>query len=225
MKLMCELVEDVRYLVEENNGKKSVFIEGVFMQADKPNRNGRRYDSGILQREVDRYVKEHVEKNRAYGELGHPQGPSINLERVSHMIKSIRKEGSDFIGKAKIMDTPYGNIVSNLIAEGACLGVSSRGMGSLKEGKDGIMEVQDDFFLATAADIVADPSAPDAFVRGIMEGVEWVMDPSTGVFKKTVSERMDMMRNDMRKMNVRQLEEQKFQKFEEFLRIVSGKNL
>lgn len=224
MKLMCELTEDVKYIVEENNGKKSVYIEGVFMQADRPNRNGRRYGTEILAREVDRYVKEHVNKNRAYGELGHPQGPSINLERVSHMIKSIRQEGSDFIGKAKIMDTPYGNIVSNLIAEGASLGVSSRGMGSLKEGKDGIMEVQNDFFLATAADIVADPSAPDAFVRGIMEGVEWVMDPSTGAFRKSINDQMEMMRNDMKKMTVRDIQEQKFQKFEQFLNMIGGKS-
>lgn len=224
MKLMCELTEDVKYIVEENNGKKSVYIEGVFMQADRPNRNGRRYSSDILAKEVDRYVNEHVNRNRAYGELGHPQGPTINLERVSHMIKSIRQEGSDFIGKAKIMDTPYGNIVSNLIAEGASLGVSSRGMGSIKEGKDGIMEVQNDFFLATAADIVADPSAPDAFVRGIMEGVEWVMDPSTGAFKKSISDSMEIMRNDMKKMSLVQLEEQKFQKFEQFLNMISGKN-
>jgi hypothetical protein len=221
---MCELTEDVKYIVEENNGKKSVYIEGVFMQADRPNRNGRRYSSDILAKEVDRYVNEHVNRNRAYGELGHPQGPTINLERVSHMIKSIRQEGSDFIGKAKIMDTPYGNIVSNLIAEGASLGVSSRGMGSIKEGKDGIMEVQNDFFLATAADIVADPSAPDAFVRGIMEGVEWVMDPSTGAFKKSISDSMEIMRNDMKKMSLVQLEEQKFQKFEQFLNMISGKN-
>lgn len=224
MKLMCELTEDVKYIVEENNGKKNVYIEGVFMQADQPNRNGRRYSSEVLAREVDRYIKEHVNKNRAYGELGHPQGPSINLERVSHMIKSIRQEGSNFIGKAKIMDTPYGNIVSNLIAEGACLGVSSRGMGSLKEGKDGIMEVQDDFFLATAADIVADPSAPDAFVRGIMEGVEWVMDPSTGAFRKSISDNMEIMRSSLKKMSITQIEEQKIQKFEQFLNMISGKN-
>ena len=176
MILMTELNEDVQYVVEEVEGKKQYHIEGVWMQGDIGNRNGRRYPVAVLEKEVTRYNEQYIAKNRAFGELGHPSGPSINLDRVSHMIKSLKREGNNFIGRAKIMDSPMGNIVKNLIAEGAQLGVSSRGMGSIKESKDGIMEVQDDFYLATAGDIVADPSAPDAFVRGIMEGVEWVWD-------------------------------------------------
>ena len=176
MKLITEVHESIEYISEANeDGEKEFFIEGVFMQANQKNRNGRVYPTKVLEREVARYNKEYVEKNRAFGELGHPQGPTINLERVSHMIKSLTKEGDNFMGKAKIMDSPYGNIVKNLIREGASLGVSSRGMGSLK-AKNGVNEVQSDFYLATAADIVADPSAPDAFVEGIMEGVEWVYE-------------------------------------------------
>lgn len=176
MILMTELNEDVQYVVEEVEGKKQYYIEGVWMQGDIGNRNGRRYPVAVLEKEVTRYNEQYIAKNRAFGELGHPSGPAINLDRVSHMIKSLQREGNNFIGRAKIMDSPMGNIVKNLIAEGAQLGVSSRGMGSIREAKDGIMEVQDDFYLATAGDIVADPSAPDAFVRGIMEGVEWVWD-------------------------------------------------
>ena len=176
MILMTELNEDVQYVVEDVEGKKQYHIEGVWMQGDIGNRNGRRYPVAVLEKEVTRYNEQYISKNRAFGELGHPSGPAINLDRVSHMIKSLKREGNNFIGRAKIMDSPMGNIVKNLIAEGAQLGVSSRGMGSIKEAKDGIMEVQDDFYLATAGDIVADPSAPDAFVRGIMEGVEWVWD-------------------------------------------------
>lgn len=176
MRLITEINEDIKYLVEEKEGTKHFFIEGIWMQGNIGNRNGRMYRTETLDKEVNRYNEQYIAKNRAYGELGHPAGPSINLDRVSHMIKSLRREGDNFIGKAKIMDTPMGKIVQNLIAEGAQLGVSSRGMGSIKENKQGIMEVQDDFYLATAGDIVADPSAPDAFVRGIMEGVEWVWD-------------------------------------------------
>ena len=176
MKLITEVYESIEYISEANeNGEKEYFIEGIFMQANKKNRNGRMYPTEVLEREVDRYNKEYVVKNRAFGELGHPQGPTINLERVSHMIKELKKDGDNFVGKAKIMDSPYGTIVKNLIKEGASLGVSSRGMGSLKS-KNGVNEVQGDFYLATAADIVADPSAPDAFVEGIMEGVEWVYE-------------------------------------------------
>lgn len=182
MKLICEVNEDLKLITEANErGGRSYFIEGVFMQAEQKNRNGRVYPKGIMAREVDRYVKENVNQNRAYGELGHPSGPTINLERVSHMIKEIREDGNNYIGRAKIMDTPYGNIVKNLMEEGARLGVSTRGMGSLKE-RNGFMEVQDDFHLATAGDIVADPSAPDAFVHGIMEGKEWVWD--NGILKE-----------------------------------------
>jgi hypothetical protein len=176
MKLITELNEEVKYLVEEKEGKKNYFIEGIIMQADITNRNGRMYPSHIMEKEVGRYNEEYVNKGRAYGELGHPAGPTINLERASHMFKNLRREGNNFVGRAKIMDTPMGNIVKSLISEGASLGISSRGMGSIKENKNGIMEVQADFHLATAGDIVADPSAPDAFVRGIMEGVEWVWD-------------------------------------------------
>jgi len=203
MKLICEVNESIKFLVEEKEGKKSFFIEGIFMQADIPNRNGRMYRSNILEKEVERYNREYIKENRAFGELGHPQGPSINLDRVSHMIKSLVKEGSNFVGKAKIMDTPYGNIVKNLMSEGANLGVSSRGMGSLRANNEGINEVQDDFHLATAADIVADPSAPDAFVRGIMEGVEWVWD--NGILKA-------------QKTSSKNLEEQKILVFQEFIR-------
>jgi hypothetical protein len=182
MKLICEVNEDLNLITEANErGGRSYFIEGVFMQAEQKNRNGRIYPKAIMNREVDRYIKENVNQNRAYGELGHPSGPTINLERVSHMIKELREDGNNYIGRAKIMETPYGNIVKNLMEEGARLGVSTRGMGSLKE-VNGCMMVQDDFHLATAGDIVADPSAPDAFVHGIMEGKEWVWD--NGILKE-----------------------------------------
>jgi len=177
MKLITEVTEDIQVIKEtiEEGGKKSYFIEGIFLQGDIKNRNGRKYPMDILEKEVNRYTENYIKKSRAFGELGHPSGPTINLERVSHMIKDIRRDGSNFVGKAKIMETPYGDIVKNLLSEGARIGVSSRGMGTLKEN-NGIMEVQNDFYLATAADIVADPSAPDAFVNGIMEGVEWAWD-------------------------------------------------
>jgi hypothetical protein len=179
MKLITEVFED---LIVESKGKE-LFIEGVFLQSNIKNRNGREYPSEIMDKEVERYNEKYVQKNRAFGELGHPEGPSINLERVSHMIKSLKKEGNNYVGKAKIMtETPYGKIVKNLIQEGASLGVSSRGMGSVKES-GGKNIVQDDFYLATAADIVADPSAPDAFVNGIMEGKEWVWD--NGIMKES----------------------------------------
>ena len=177
MKLITEINESIEYIAEaKEDGGKDYFIKGPFMQANIKNRNGRMYPAEVLDKEVSRYVTENVEKNRAYGELGHPTSPTINLDRVSHMIKELTRDGDNFIGKAKIMtETPMGRIVKNLMDEGASLGVSSRGMGSLKN-KSGIAEVQSDFYLATAADIVADPSAPDAFVEGIMEGKEWVWD-------------------------------------------------
>ena len=181
MRLITELNEEVKLITEmEESGKKSFHIEGIFLQGNIQNRNNRVYPVGVLEKEVFRYVKENVDRNRAYGELGHPDGPNINLERVSHMIKTLHRDGSNFIGKAKIMETPYGQIVRNLLSEGASIGVSSRGLGTVKPNKQGIMEVQDDFRLATAADIVADPSAPDAFVQGIMEGREWVFDAASG---------------------------------------------
>ena len=180
MKLISEEIQNAEYLVEETNGKKSYKIKGVFLQSDIKNRNGRIYENDILQKEVKRYNQEFINKKRAFGELGHPDGPTVNLERVSHMITKLEPEGKNFIGEAKIMDTPYGKIVKGLIDEGAQLGVSSRGMGSLVQ-KNGANYVGKDFYLATAADIVADPSAPDAFVEGIMENKEWVWD--NGVIK------------------------------------------
>jgi hypothetical protein len=173
MKLIREEINDATYLVEEKDGKKNYSIKGIFLQGDIKNRNGRIYPSQILHKEVTRYNKEFINKNRAFGELGHPDGPTVNLERVSHMIKKLYPEGKNYIGEAKIMDTPYGKIVKSLIDEGAKLGVSSRGMGSLVQ-RQGQHFVGEDFYLATAADIVADPSAPDAFVEGIMENKEWV---------------------------------------------------
>lgn len=175
MKLIREQVQDIQYLTEEKNGQKHRYITGVFMQAEKQNRNGRVYPFQTLNREVERYNKEYVTKNRAFGELGHPDTPSINLDRVSHMITSLKPDGTNFIGKARIVDTQMGKTVAGLLDAGANLGVSTRGVGSLKP-HNGYQLVQDDFKLATAADIVADPSAPDAFVQGIMENVDWVWE-------------------------------------------------
>ena len=174
VKLFSEAVEEVEYICEQKeDGKKNYAIKGIFMQADVKNRNGRVYPMEVLEREVAKYNKKFVNEKRAFGELGHPDGPTVNLERVSHMITSLKPDGKNFIGEAKIMSTPMGEIVKNLMDEGAKLGVSSRGMGSLVQ-KNGANYVRDDFYLATAADIVADPSAPNAFVEGIMEGKEWV---------------------------------------------------
>ena len=179
VKLISEEVQDVEYITEEKeNGKKDYKIKGVFMQADIKNRNGRVYPMEILQKEVKRYNKQYINEKRAFGELGHPDGPTVNLERASHMITGLYPDGKNFIGEAKILSTPMGNIVKNLMDEGAKLGVSSRGMGSLDQ-KNGANYVRDDFYLATAADIVADPSAPNAFVEGIMEGKEWIWDNGT----------------------------------------------
>jgi len=211
MKLITEINEDIECIVEEKNGKKSMHINGVFMMGETKNRNGRIYPHDILMKEVKRYNKEYVDKNRAFGELGHPEGPTINLERVSHMIKELKPDGNSVIGKAKIMDTPYGNIVKNLINEGAKLGVSSRGMGSLEE-KGGANYVKDDFYLATAADIVADPSAPDAFVEGIMEGKEWIWD--NGVIKENIISKISKNIKDAPAKN---LEEVKLRAFNSFL--------
>jgi hypothetical protein len=215
LKLICEVNEDINYITEEKeeDGKKSYFIEGVFMQGDIKNRNGRVYPASTLATEVARYNKEYVNKKRAYGELGHPQGPTINLERVSHMITELKQDGSNFMGKAKIMtETPYGAIVKSLMDEGAQLGVSSRGMGSLKAGKAGAQEVQKDFYLATAADIVADPSAPDAFVNGIMESKEWVWE--NGVIREaTIAD----YETEIKKASKSELESVKLKVFENFL--------
>ena len=211
MKLITEVNESIKVLEEQFNGEKRYFIEGIFLQAEKKNRNGRVYPKETLKKEVRKYNKEFVEQNRAFGELGHPDGPTVNLERVSHMITELYEDGDNFIGKAKIMSTPYGKIVENLLADGAKLGVSSRGMGSLEE-KGGANVVQSDFTLATAADIVADPSAPDAFVNGIMEGKEWAWD--NGILKETkVAKYQSYMNNATRK----NLEERTLRVFEDFL--------
>jgi hypothetical protein len=177
MKLIREDIQDIQYLVEEDKktGEKRHYITGIFMQAEKVNRNGRVYPMNVLAKEADRYNREYVQKNRAFGELGHPENPQINLDRVSHMITSLHPDGTNFIGKAKILDTPNGKIVKSLLDGGASLGVSTRGVGSLK-AHNGFQQVQDDYKLATAADVVADPSAPEAFVRGIMEGKEWIFE-------------------------------------------------
>lgn len=212
MKLIREEISNANFLVEEKGGEKKYFIEGVFMQSDLKNRNGRVYPKSVMETEVKRYTKENIDRNRAFGELGHPDGPTINLERVSHMITSLEMDGSNVMGRAKIMDTPYGKIVKNLMDEGATLGVSSRGMGSLKQGRSGAQEVQGDFYLATAADIVADPSAPDAFVSGIMEGKEWVWD--NGIIKEVNIERY---KQEIQKARMRSLDEAKLKAFEDFL--------
>ena len=181
MKLITETIEDVQILTEERDGKKLLYIEGVFLQGAIKNRNGRMYPFEVLNREVERYNEEYVRTKRALGELGHPDGPTINLDRVSHRITDLHAEGNNFIGKAQILDTPMGNIAKSLLGEGVQLGVSSRGMGSIEKRED-VAVVRDDFMLTTAADIVADPSAPDAFVNGIMEGKEWVWD--NGILKE-----------------------------------------
>ena len=212
MKLITEEVSSAEYIVEEaDNGKKNYKIRGIFMQADMKNRNGRVYPMETLSKEVKRYNKEFVEAKRAFGELGHPDGPTVNLERVSHMITSLTPEGKNFIGEAKIMDTPYGKIVKNLIDEGAKLGVSSRGMGSL-ENKGGSNMVGKDFYLATAADIVADPSAPEAFVQGIMEGKEWVWD--NGVIREVD---IHEMRNTIARAKRIELAEKQVSVFKSFI--------
>jgi hypothetical protein len=213
MKLITEHIEDIEYLVEKSeSGEKTHFIKGIFMQAEQKNRNGRVYPIATLRKEVKRYGDVYVKNNRAFGELGHPDGPTINLERVSHMITSLEEDGyNNFIGKAKIMNTPNGNIVKNLIKEGAKLGVSSRGMGSLKS-LGGSNIVQDDFYLATAADIVADPSAPNAFVEGIMEGREWIWEHGS-----LREQEISSYKRNIERTNRRQLEEKKLEIFRDFL--------
>ena len=218
MKLITEEINSVKYVTEaKENGKKNLYIEGIFLQSAIPNRNGRIYPEQVLEREVNRYNEQFVAKGRAFGELGHPDGPSINLDRVSHIIESLKKDGTNWIGRAKITDTPMGNIARGLIESGAQLGVSTRGMGSLKLNKEGVNEVQDDFFLATAADIVADPSAPDAFVNGIMEGVEWVWENNMLIAQKAKMQVEAAVRS-------RDLEDKKLQIFERFINRLS-KNL
>ena len=211
MKLISEEIQNAEYLVEDNGGKKSYKIKGIFLQSDLKNRNGRVYPKEVLENEVARYNREFINKKRAFGELGHPDGPTVNLERVSHMITSLKPEGKNFIGEAKIMDTPYGKIVKGLIDEGAQLGVSSRGMVSIIQ-RNGANYVKDDFYLATAADIVADPSAPDAFVEGIMESREWVWENGS-----LVERDIEAWKQQIREAKQRKLDETKLKVFKSFL--------
>ena len=214
MKLITEMNQDIKFLTEKKeDGTKSVYIEGIFMQAEKPNRNGRIYGKGIMEREVQKY-QELINEKRSLGELGHPPNPSINLNQVSHMITGLKFEGNDIYGKAKILDTPMGKIAKNFIEEGVRLGVSSRGLGSVKLNKEGVNEVQDDFHLATV-DIVADPSAPDAFVQGIMESAEWILE--NGVWKAV---QIEQAQNTIRKASKADLNKVKLQIFEQFLRSI-----
>lgn len=213
MKLIKEVTESVKLVTEEKADKgKEYFIEGIFLQSQIKNRNGRMYPESVMDKEVARYMKEQVENNRAYGELGHPDTPSINLDRVSHLIVSLKKEGTNYVGKAKILDTPMGQIAKGLLDGGANLGVSSRALGSLKSNNEGLQIVQDDFMLSTAADIVADPSAPDAFVRGIMESKDWVF-----VDGKFVEKHIEETASFIRKSSSRNLQEAKIRAFQDFL--------
>ena len=214
MKLITEMTQDVKFLVEKKeDGSKSVYIEGIFMQAEKPNRNGRIYGKGIMEREVARY-QDLISEKRSLGELGHPPNPQINLNQVSHLITGLRFEGNDIYGKAKILDTPMGKIAKNFIEEGVSLGVSSRGLGSVRLNKEGVNEVQDDFHLATV-DIVADPSAPDAFVQGIMESADWILE--NGVWKAV---QIEQAQNTIRKASKADLNSVKLDLFEQFLRSI-----
>jgi len=213
MKLIREEVESVKFLVEQKNGKKSLYIEGVFLQGNIKNRNGRMYPMETLRKEVARYNESNIQSGRALGELGHPDGPTVNLDRVSHKIVSLKESGSNFIGKAKILSTPMGKIASSLIDEGVKLGVSSRGIGSLQMNKEGCNIVGNDFMLATAADIVADPSAPDAFVEGIMEGKEWIWDG--GILREKLAEQAQRKINTL--VDQKRLEEHKLSLFNDFL--------
>ena len=213
MKLITEEISSVKFIVEGKGAKKKMYIEGVFLQGDIKNRNGRMYPVNTLTKEVNRYNESFVKKGRALGELGHPDGPTVNLDRVSHKITSLRQEGKNFIGKAQLLETPMGKIAKSLIAEGVTLGVSSRGVGSLKEDNKGCKVVGEDFMLATAADIVADPSAPDAFVSGIMEGKEWVWEG--GILREQLAEKTQKRINTL--VDQRKLEEHKLNLFNDFL--------
>jgi len=213
MKLIREEIESVEFLVENRNGKKSMYIEGVFLQGNIKNRNGRMYPMETLRKEVSRYNENHIQSGRALGELGHPDGPTVNLDRVSHKIVSLKESGNNFIGKAKILSTPMGKIASNLLGEGVKLGVSSRGVGSLNKTNEGYSVVGEDFTLATAADIVADPSAPDAFVDGIMEGKDWVWDG--GILRERIATKTYKQINTLVDQN--KLDEKKLSVFEDFL--------
>jgi len=213
MKLIREEIEKVEVLTEDVNGKKNLFIKGVFLQAEQVNRNGRMYRMPVMEREVKRYTEQYVDKGRALGELGHPDGPTVNLDRVSHKIVDLQREGNNFIGKAQILSTPMGKIAESLLKEGVCLGVSSRGIGSLRPTREGFNEVGEDFMLATAADIVADPSAPDAFVQGIMEGKEWIWDG--GILREKLAEQTQRRINTL--VDQKRLEEHKLNLFDDFI--------
>jgi len=213
MKLIREEIEKVEVLTENVNGKKNLFIKGVFLQAEQVNRNGRMYRMPVMEREVKRYTEQYVDKGRALGELGHPDGPTVNLDRVSHKIVDLQREGNNFIGKAQILSTPMGKIAESLLKEGVCLGVSSRGIGSLRPTREGFNEVGEDFMLATAADIVADPSAPDAFVQGIMEGKEWIWDG--GILREKLAEQTQRRINTL--VDQKRLEEHKLNLFNDFI--------
>jgi len=217
MLLIREEIQEIHALTEEKEGKKNMYLEGIFMQG-VPNKNGRVYPMNTLVNETNRYVKERIEPKRAYGELGHPQGPQINLDRISHIIESLKVDGTNVIGKARITDTPSGKIAQGLIESGGQLGMSSRGLGSLKKLDSGLLEVQEDFRLVTAADIVADPSAPEAFVNGIMENVDWVYNAST---EEWVKQELYETCKKMKKMSKRKLNESKLRIFEHFLELVS----
>jgi len=207
MKLITELTENIEYITEDNKkGGKDYYITGPFLVAEKQNKNGRIYRMNVLEQEVARYLKENVEQGRGYGELGHPEGPQINLHRVSHLITELKRDGNVFIGKAKLTETPMGELAKGLLNSGASLGVSSRGLGSLQKNSNGIMEVQNDFKLATAADIVADPSAPGAFVNGIMENVDWIYDPIKGTW---LEEKLHEVKKEIKTYSKQQLEEAK----------------
>ena len=213
MKLITEEIEQVEFIVEQRNGKKNLYIEGVFLQGNIQNRNGRMYPMETLRKEVARYNESNITSGRALGELGHPDGPTVNLDRVSHKIVSLKESGSNFIGKAKILSTPMGKIAESLISEGVKLGVSSRGIGSLRPSREGVNIVGEDFMLATAADIVADPSAPDAFVEGIMEGKDWVWEG--GILREKFAEKTYAQINTL--VDTKQLEENKLFLFDQFL--------
>jgi hypothetical protein len=213
MKLIREEIEKVEVITEGVGKEKKLYIKGPFLQAECVNRNGRMYPMSIMEKEVNRYSEQYVQKGRALGELGHPDGPTVNLDRVSHKIVELHREGNNFIGKAQILSTPMGKIAESLLSEGVCLGVSSRGIGSLRETREGYKEVGEDFMLATAADIVADPSAPDAFVQGIMEGKEWVWDG--GILREKAASNTKRQINTL--VDQRILEEHKLELFNNFL--------
>jgi hypothetical protein len=223
MKLITERFEDIEYISEaKEDGTRDHYIHGIFMQAETPNRNGRIYRLPVLESAVNKYNDSHIKHNRGYGELGHPSGPQINLDRVSHLITHLKQDGNNFIGKAKLTDTPMGNIAKGLLKSGASLGVSSRGMGSLKPDDDGVMVVQPDFHLATAADIVADPSAPEAFVKGVMENVDWVYDALKDTWYQ---EKLHETKKILKELSMDDIERTKLGIFENFMHKISSKTI